>query len=98
MAQTNELLVIPNHANNTLGYLLLIMTGIVLFYLILSIEVQKARVTKLKRVANMIEAGHKRRIQEENRQNAEHEIQKSKENITVSNNYNNQYLTRRMRQ
>lgn len=98
MAQTNELLVIPNYMDSSLGYLFLIMTGIMLFYLILSVEVQKARVAKLKKIAKMIEAGHKRVIQEESRQDAEQNMEQPQENTATGNHYGNQYLTRRMRQ
>lgn len=64
---TNNLLVIEETIHNELGILLLIMSGIVIFYILLSVEFKRQRVEKMKRAATLIKEGHERRLAAEKR-------------------------------
>lgn len=64
MASTNQMLVISNNMNNEIGYLFLILTALIIIYIIASVQFQKLRVEKLKRVKTLIEDGRRKKISE----------------------------------
>ena len=74
MNLTNPMLVIPNNNSNQLGYLMLIIAGVYIFYIIISTEVKKARIRKLKQATELIKSGHNRIIASQRKE----EFQKGK--------------------
>lgn len=71
METTNTLLVIENTMHNEVGILLLIISSIVVFYLLCSIELKRIRMGKLRRIVEMIKSGHQRKVYAERAKNRE---------------------------
>ena len=71
METTNTLLVIDNTMHNEVGFLMLIISGIVVFYLLCSIELRRIRMGKLRKIVEMIKSGHQRKVYAERAKNRE---------------------------
>jgi len=71
METTNTLLVIENTMHNEVGILLLIISSIVVFYLLCSIELRRIRMGKLRRIIEVIKSGHQRKVHAERAKNRE---------------------------
>lgn len=62
METTNTLLIIENTMHNEVGILMLIISGIVVFYLLCSIELRRIRMGKLRKIVEIIRSGHQRKV------------------------------------
>lgn len=60
MEATNTMIKIAAGTTDQIGYLFLLMTGIYIFYVLLTIEIQRLRINKIKRAVLLIKEGHAR--------------------------------------
>lgn len=71
METTNQMLTVGNHIHNEIGYLFVIIAILIVFYILVSIEIQRNRVDKLKQAKELIERGHQKKVEAERRKNFE---------------------------